>query len=212
MVCVKFYEWILGAVKIIFCSHVYFWAKFSVFTKVPWLQKDWDTHPFCSKGIERTQVLLSRSYNGRMRFLFLLDCTDSILWGDWLWGLDQKDNCQVSGTHCRLHSEGCSVQREWTDSYLFNSRDQDVEPGAPSMGAKSLCIPFNPLCELQPGAMCVCGKKPAKFYTLFGRSYWWTKQKLLTHPNFFFKPVILISSQMQFFFYFLKVLKRNHMR
>lgn len=51
------------------------------------------------------------------------------------------------------------------------ARDQDVEPGAPSMGAKSLCIPFNPLCELQPGAMCVCGKNPAKFYTLFGRSY-----------------------------------------
>lgn len=51
------------------------------------------------------------------------------------------------------------------------ARDQDVEPGAPSMGAKSLCIPFNPLCELKPGAMCVCGKNPAKFYTLFGRSY-----------------------------------------
>uniref|UniRef100_A0A2K5CJ23 Glutamyl-tRNA synthetase n=1 Tax=Aotus nancymaae TaxID=37293 RepID=A0A2K5CJ23_AOTNA len=51
------------------------------------------------------------------------------------------------------------------------ARDQDVEPGAPSMGAKSLCIPFKPLCELQPGAKCVCGKNPAKYYTLFGRSY-----------------------------------------
>ncbi|XP_064565222.1 bifunctional glutamate/proline--tRNA ligase isoform X6 [Zonotrichia leucophrys gambelii] len=51
------------------------------------------------------------------------------------------------------------------------ARDQDLEPGAPSMGAKSLCIPFQPLCELQPGARCVCGKNPAKFYTLFGRSY-----------------------------------------
>uniref|UniRef100_A0A8C6W409 Bifunctional glutamate/proline--tRNA ligase n=1 Tax=Nannospalax galili TaxID=1026970 RepID=A0A8C6W409_NANGA len=51
------------------------------------------------------------------------------------------------------------------------ARDQDVEPGAPSMGAKSLCIPFKPLCELQPGAKCICGKNPAKFYTLFGRSY-----------------------------------------
>uniref|UniRef100_A0A2K5P6D7 Glutamyl-prolyl-tRNA synthetase 1 n=1 Tax=Cercocebus atys TaxID=9531 RepID=A0A2K5P6D7_CERAT len=51
------------------------------------------------------------------------------------------------------------------------ARDQDLEPGAPSMGAKSLCIPFKPLCELQPGAKCVCGKNPAKFYTLFGRSY-----------------------------------------
>ncbi|XP_007481476.1 bifunctional glutamate/proline--tRNA ligase [Monodelphis domestica] len=51
------------------------------------------------------------------------------------------------------------------------ARDQDLEPGAPSMGAKSLCIPFKPLCELQSGAKCICGKKPAKFYTLFGRSY-----------------------------------------
>ncbi|XP_040841631.1 bifunctional glutamate/proline--tRNA ligase isoform X2 [Ochotona curzoniae] len=51
------------------------------------------------------------------------------------------------------------------------ARDQDLEPGAPSMGAKSLCIPFKPLRELQPGARCVCGRNPAKFYTLFGRSY-----------------------------------------
>ncbi|XP_039385569.1 bifunctional glutamate/proline--tRNA ligase isoform X2 [Mauremys reevesii] len=51
------------------------------------------------------------------------------------------------------------------------ARDQDLEPGAPSMGAKSLCIPFKPLCELKHGAKCVCGKNPAKFYTLFGRSY-----------------------------------------
>ncbi|XP_041332731.1 bifunctional glutamate/proline--tRNA ligase isoform X1 [Pyrgilauda ruficollis] len=51
------------------------------------------------------------------------------------------------------------------------ARDQDLEPGAPSMGAKSLCIPFQPLRELQSGTRCVCGKNPAKFYTLFGRSY-----------------------------------------
>ncbi|XP_010216482.1 PREDICTED: bifunctional glutamate/proline--tRNA ligase isoform X2 [Tinamus guttatus] len=51
------------------------------------------------------------------------------------------------------------------------ARDQDLEPGAPSMGAKSLCIPFQPLCELQSGTKCVCSKNPAKFYTLFGRSY-----------------------------------------
>ncbi|XP_029449037.1 bifunctional glutamate/proline--tRNA ligase isoform X2 [Rhinatrema bivittatum] len=51
------------------------------------------------------------------------------------------------------------------------ARDQDLEPGAPSMGAKGLCIPFKPLRELPSGALCVCGKNPAKFYTLFGRSY-----------------------------------------
>ncbi|KAK7899181.1 hypothetical protein WMY93_020034 [Mugilogobius chulae] len=51
------------------------------------------------------------------------------------------------------------------------AKDQDLEPGAPSMGAKSLCIPFSPLKTLQPGQVCVSGKEPAKFYTLFGRSY-----------------------------------------
>uniref|UniRef100_A0A3Q3JLT7 Bifunctional glutamate/proline--tRNA ligase n=1 Tax=Monopterus albus TaxID=43700 RepID=A0A3Q3JLT7_MONAL len=51
------------------------------------------------------------------------------------------------------------------------AKDQDLEPGAPSMGAKSLCIPFSPLRTLQPGQMCVSGKEPAQYYTLFGRSY-----------------------------------------
>ncbi|KAG7466074.1 hypothetical protein MATL_G00160980 [Megalops atlanticus] len=53
----------------------------------------------------------------------------------------------------------------------ITARDQDLEPGAPSMGAKSLCIPFQPLKTLAPGQMCVSGKEPAQFYTLFGRSY-----------------------------------------
>ncbi|CAN9506862.1 unnamed protein product [Ophioblennius macclurei] len=51
------------------------------------------------------------------------------------------------------------------------AKDQDLEPGAPSMGAKSLCIPFSPLKNLQPTQMCVSGKEPAQYYTLFGRSY-----------------------------------------
>ncbi|XP_061670790.1 bifunctional glutamate/proline--tRNA ligase isoform X2 [Syngnathoides biaculeatus] len=51
------------------------------------------------------------------------------------------------------------------------AKDQDLEPGAPSMGAKSLCIPFSPLKTLQPGQMCVCGKALAQYYTMFGRSY-----------------------------------------
>jgi len=53
-----------------------------------------------------------------------------------------------------------------------DSAKEEVEAGAPSMGAKSLCIPFT-----QPGKIdgltCVhpdCGQA-AKFYTLFGRSY-----------------------------------------
>ncbi|XP_015252640.1 PREDICTED: bifunctional glutamate/proline--tRNA ligase isoform X3 [Cyprinodon variegatus] len=51
------------------------------------------------------------------------------------------------------------------------AKDQDLEPGASSMGAKSLCIPFSPIKTLQPGQMCVSGKEAAQYYTLFGRSY-----------------------------------------
>ncbi|XP_067018170.1 bifunctional glutamate/proline--tRNA ligase-like [Acropora muricata] len=53
-----------------------------------------------------------------------------------------------------------------------SARDQDLEPGAPSMGAKSLCIPFEQPMEITADTKCVypCGQ-PAKFYTLFGRSY-----------------------------------------
>ena len=49
----------------------------------------------------------------------------------------------------------------------------EVEEGAPSMGAKSLCVPFDQPRPLRKGAKCVrpgCGQ-PALSYTLFGRSY-----------------------------------------
>jgi len=49
----------------------------------------------------------------------------------------------------------------------------EVEEGAPSMGAKSLCIPFQQPRQLEKGQGCVypdCDCT-ANFYTLFGRSY-----------------------------------------
>lgn len=54
-----------------------------------------------------------------------------------------------------------------------SARDEDAEPGAPSMGAKSLCIPLEQPAEIKPNDKCIhpaCKKTP-KFYTLFGRSY-----------------------------------------
>ena len=50
---------------------------------------------------------------------------------------------------------------------------ENLEPGAPAMGAKSLCIPFDQPAEIAATDKCVhpaCKNKP-KFYTLFGRSY-----------------------------------------
>lgn len=56
---------------------------------------------------------------------------------------------------------------------LFLCSDEDAEPGAPAMGAKSLCIPFDQPAAITDADKCVhpaCTNKP-KFYTLFGRSY-----------------------------------------
>lgn len=53
-----------------------------------------------------------------------------------------------------------------------SARDAVVEEGAPSMGAKSLCIPFEQPKEITT-QKCInpkCGKAAIK-YTLFGRSY-----------------------------------------
>ncbi|CAH1112220.1 unnamed protein product [Psylliodes chrysocephalus] len=50
---------------------------------------------------------------------------------------------------------------------------ESVEPGAPSMGAKSLCIPLEQPAPIKPSDKCIhpdCKNKPI-YYTLFGRSY-----------------------------------------
>lgn len=55
-----------------------------------------------------------------------------------------------------------------------SARDEaNAEPGAPAMGAKTLCIPFEQPKNIDASDKCirsVCTNKP-KFYTLFGRSY-----------------------------------------
>ena len=54
-----------------------------------------------------------------------------------------------------------------------SARDLDAEPGAPSMGAKSLCIPFQQPQPLPAGCSCIHPKcsRTASYYCLFGRSY-----------------------------------------
>ncbi|EDV94976.1 bifunctional glutamate/proline--tRNA ligase [Drosophila grimshawi] len=54
-----------------------------------------------------------------------------------------------------------------------SSRGEEAEEGAPAMGAKSLCTPFDQPAQIADNDKCIhpkCSKKP-KFYTLFGRSY-----------------------------------------
>lgn len=57
--------------------------------------------------------------------------------------------------------------------FLFRDDSQTDDPGAPAMGAKSLCIPLEQPDSIQPSDKCIhpdCSKKP-QYYTLFGRSY-----------------------------------------
>ncbi|KAK9509699.1 hypothetical protein O3M35_006955 [Rhynocoris fuscipes] len=51
--------------------------------------------------------------------------------------------------------------------------DPDVDTNAPSMGAKSLCVPFDQPAQITSNDKCIhpiCSAKP-KYYCLFGRSY-----------------------------------------
>lgn len=57
--------------------------------------------------------------------------------------------------------------------FVFRDDAETAEPGAPAMGAKSLCIPLEQPASIQCTDKCIhpdCSRKP-KFYTLFGRSY-----------------------------------------
>jgi len=66
-----------------------------------------------------------------------------------------------------------SSDAEITVCLLFVYRDVVAEEGAPAMGAKGLCIPFEQPAEIKETDQCIdpdCTNKPI-FYTLFGRSY-----------------------------------------
>lgn len=63
-------------------------------------------------------------------------------------------------------------KEECEDAIKKDSAREETEPGAPSMGAKGLCIPFEQPGEVN-GLSCIhpsCKTTPL-FYTLFGRSY-----------------------------------------
>ncbi|XP_046652863.1 bifunctional glutamate/proline--tRNA ligase-like isoform X1 [Daphnia pulicaria] len=84
--------------------------------------------------------------------------------GDFISQLDKKNI--ILSPFCGEGSCEEKIKKEST-------RDDGADPGAPAMGAKSLCIPFKQPAELKVDAKCVypgCSNKP-KYYCLFGRSY-----------------------------------------
>ena len=82
---------------------------------------------------------------------------------------------------CDALSKGKLIQAPYCDNppcedkiKELSSAGLDVEAGAPSMGAKGLCIPFAPKGELkETEKVCICPgcKEKVKAVTMFGRSY-----------------------------------------
>jgi len=85
-------------------------------------------------------------------------------WEDFLTHLENK---------CLLQVPFCGVEACEDEIKDMSKKDESLEPGAPSMGAKSLCIPFTQPAQIQACDKCIkpgCPNKP-QFYTMFGRSY-----------------------------------------
>jgi len=83
---------------------------------------------------------------------------------DFLQGLDNK---------CLLQAPFCGAEECEDVIKELSKKDADLEPNAPSMGAKSLCIPFTQPAQISDNDKCIkpgCCEKP-QFYTMFGRSY-----------------------------------------
>lgn len=67
----------------------------------------------------------------------------------------------------------CGIEDCEDEIKEMSKADVEVEPGAPSMGAKSLCIPFQQPGPIEKNMKCIrpeCKNAP-QYYTLFGRSY-----------------------------------------
>ncbi|XP_003382179.1 putative proline--tRNA ligase [Trichinella spiralis] len=103
------------------------------------------------------------------------NCTKVVeKWNDFCDHLEKR--CLVMAPFCGAEVCEDLIKKDSTRmiSESSFSRDESTDPTAPSMGAKSLCIPFNQPKLLQKGEKkCVHPKcnQPAQFYTLFGRSY-----------------------------------------
>ncbi|KRX87919.1 Bifunctional glutamate/proline--tRNA ligase [Trichinella pseudospiralis] len=94
------------------------------------------------------------------------NCTKVVeKWNDFCGHLEKK--CLVMAPFCGAEVCEDLIKKD-------SARDESADPTAPSMGAKSLCIPFDQPKPLQKGEKkCIHPKcnQPAQFYTLFGRSY-----------------------------------------
>jgi prolyl-tRNA synthetase len=115
-----------------------------------------------------TKILLDEIHNGMFaRAKVAYDaCVKTVeKWEDVTPALDSK--CCVLIPWCE--ESACEDQIK-DRSAVKATDDAAVDSRAPAMGAKSLCIPFDQPAKCTEKFCVQCGK-PAKSYTLFGRSY-----------------------------------------
>lgn len=111
----------------------------------------------------------------RERWIHLPKNCSDILIRPWFLHRCIKNPKPKAMLHARSNGSWYEISMKPNHVLLFPSihRDRDLVEGAPSMGAKALCIPFKQPAEITPGTHCIrpdC-KNDAKKYTLFGRSY-----------------------------------------
>lgn len=87
-------------------------------------------------------------------------------WKDFVHQLNQKN--VVVAPWCGVPE--CEDDIKDGSAKKDNGEEFEVDEKAPSMGAKSLCIPYNQP-KLKAGTCCVKCNRPAINYTMFGRSY-----------------------------------------
>lgn len=87
-------------------------------------------------------------------------------WDDFVPNLNKKN--VILSPWCGVMD--CEEDIKESSAKKDDGEDMDVDEKSPSMGAKSLCIPFEQP-ELKEGQHCVKCDRPAINYTMFGRSY-----------------------------------------
>lgn len=91
-------------------------------------------------------------------------------WADFVPALNNK--CVVLAPWCgerKCEDDIKKISAEESKALVAEAKEDER---APSMGAKSLCIPFEQPCSVE-GVTCICKgcTSPAKEWVLFGRSY-----------------------------------------
>lgn len=118
----------------------------------------------------------------RMRKLPLLKCVSFHVLSWWFVGMVCMWLCHIffcllSDHHAHYldffyfwHSQMYMYALLYITLSIVCRTDVAADPNAPAMGAKSLCIPFQQPASAE-GKKCIACDRPAKSYTLFGRSY-----------------------------------------